>query len=79
MMDAENLPATFKEMCEYIAAAQFLRKDEHYLTSEEIFNYSPTGELYMLFEWYCIAVKVNEARAKLNATLRTMMAKKGVK
>ena len=72
-MSAANLPATFKEMCEYIAAAKFLSRDEHYLTAEEIFNYSPTGELYMLFEWYGIAVKVNEARAELSKTLREMM------
>ena len=72
-MSAANLPATFKEMCEYIAAAKFLSRDEHYLTAEEIFNYSPTGELYMLFEWYGIAVKVNDARGKLNEILSTMM------
>ena len=64
-MSAANLPVTFKEMCEYIAAAKFLNRDEHYLTVEEIFNYSPTGGLYILFEWYGIAVKVNEARGRV--------------
>lgn len=44
---------TMKEMCELIARADFLRKDDGTApTAEEIFNYSPSGELFMVFAWY---------------------------
>jgi hypothetical protein len=42
---------TYKYMCEliskYWAEAKGVNK-----TPEEIWNYSPTGELYMIHEWY---------------------------
>lgn len=40
-------------MCEKIARANFLRKkDGTAPTPEEIFNYSPTGELASIWGWY---------------------------
>ncbi len=52
---------TFQEMCEIIAEANhrrpFLRfvDDGSLPTAEEIFHYSPTGELAKLFDWYEMA------------------------
>lgn len=46
-------PKTFKEICEFIAEADILRnKAGEPPTAEEIFNYSPTGELFMISVWY---------------------------
>jgi hypothetical protein len=52
---------TGKEMCELIS--EFF--DAHGLnkTWEEIWNYSPTGELFHVFEWY-EAAKVWKERTK---------------
>jgi hypothetical protein len=53
------LPNTFKEMCDVIVQADILqKKDGSKFTAEEIFNYSPTGELYEIFFWYEYAQKV---------------------
>ena len=45
---------TMKQMCEHIVKSRILKyKDsEEGPTAEEIFNYSPTGELSSVFEWY---------------------------
>lgn len=44
---------TMNEMCETIVESGILRKkDGSELTPEEIYNYSPTGELFMIFIWY---------------------------
>lgn len=51
---------TGKEICEHIAKANFLFKEgtDIPLTADEIWNYSPTGELFMLHEWYENACKI---------------------
>jgi hypothetical protein len=55
---------TYKEMCETIAAANILKfQDGTQPTAEQIFNYSPTGELFMIPEWYAIAKKKLEEDA----------------
>ena len=65
---------TFKDMCDVIVSAKFLcNKDGTLRTSEEVFNYSATGELYMIFEWYQIALVMLEKRAELNTILERMM------
>jgi hypothetical protein len=47
---------TMREMCETIVQSGILKKtDGTAPTAEEIFNYSPTGELFMIFEWYEVA------------------------
>ena len=45
---------TMKQMCEHIVKADILqfKDDKSSPTAEEIFNYSPTGELYMVFQWF---------------------------
>ncbi len=44
---------TMKDMCETIVEADFLRSpDGTPPTAEQIFNYSPTGELFDVFFWY---------------------------
>ena len=44
---------TMKQMCETIVSADFLRyQNGDSPTAEQIYNYSPTGELYMVFTWY---------------------------
>jgi hypothetical protein len=43
-------------MCETIVEADILRsKDGETPTAEDIFNYSPGGELFMVFQWYELA------------------------
>jgi hypothetical protein len=50
---------TMKQMCEHIVKADLLeRPDGTKPTAKEIFNYSSTGELYMVFEWYKMACEV---------------------
>ena len=50
-------------MCEAIVEADFLRKkDGAAPTAEEIFNYSPTGELSKIHEWYEIAKEMLAAK-----------------
>jgi len=52
---------TFKEVCEVIAESNILSNKEGINpTPEQVFDYSPTGELFMLWEWYEIAVQVIE-------------------
>jgi hypothetical protein len=49
--------ASFKDMCVHIVKAELLtKKDGSLLTWEDVFNYSSTGELFMIFEWYNDAV-----------------------
>ena len=68
-----ELPSTFREMCETIAHAHFLiKKNGSYATAEEIFNYSPTGELWMIFHWYEVAIFVNSKRTELKQILYDM-------
>jgi hypothetical protein len=44
---------TMQEMCEHIVRADILQfKDGTIPKAEEIFNYSSSGELYMVFKWY---------------------------
>jgi hypothetical protein len=44
---------TIVDMCETIAKAKILCKsDGTHPTAVEIFNYSPTGELFMIWIWY---------------------------
>jgi len=49
---------SMKGMCEFIASMELLedKKTKQPLTPEEIFNYSPTGEVYMIYEWYAEAI-----------------------
>ena len=47
---------SMKQMCEKINEANILiNKDGSNPTPKEIFNYSASGELFMIFEWYEIA------------------------
>lgn len=46
---------TGRMMCEHIVKADFLRfkgKDSKAPTADEIWSYSPTGELLMIADWY---------------------------
>lgn len=55
---------TMKEMCEKIVESDILRKPNGEApTAREIFEYSPSGELFMVFEWYDMAVEVIKAKA----------------
>jgi hypothetical protein len=57
-------PKTYREMCEAIVEAGILRKrDGSAPTWLEVFEYSPTGELFMVFGWYEMAKSLLEARA----------------
>jgi len=52
---------SIRQMCETIEKAKILEKsDGSLLTAEEIYNYSPTGELFMVFQWYECAIKILE-------------------
>lgn len=51
---------TGRQMCEAIRAADFLRKANGTApTAKEIWESSPSGELYQVFEWFEIAKVVN--------------------
>jgi len=54
---------TMKEMCEHIVKADIVQFKDNKTspTAEEVFNYSPSGELYMVFQWY------NEACDKIGS------------
>lgn len=55
--DFENL--TMRDLCEHIVKADILQfNDGTSPTAEEIFNYSPSGELSQVFVWYEIACEV---------------------
>jgi hypothetical protein len=57
-------PVTMKEMCETIEREHFLKaKDGHFMSAEEIWNYSPTGELALIEEWYAMATERANRRA----------------
>lgn len=57
----ERKEVTFQQMCKEIAESKMLTKrDGTHPTALEIFNYSPTGELFMVYEWYSILVRWNE-------------------
>ena len=54
---------TIKEMCETIVKADFLRnQDGSSPTAEQIFNSSPSGELFQVFEWYEDAKQILESK-----------------
>ena len=58
---------TFLDMCKVIVKSGILRKqDGTPPTAEEIWNYSPNGELFMIFEWYKVAKKVLSEKATEN-------------
>lgn len=62
--EATAATITMKQMCEAIVEADFLRfKDGRKPTPEEVFNYSPSGELYQVFAWYDVAVALKDAQA----------------
>ena len=49
---------TMEEMCETIVKAKLLKnKDGTEPTAKEIYEYSPAGELSMVFFWYKAAKK----------------------
>ncbi len=60
-----NTGLTMKQMCETIVKADCIAlPDGTKPTAEEIYNYSATGELIMVFEWYAIATAVLEDEQK---------------
>jgi len=54
---------TGQEMCEFIVKADILRFSGVPPTAEEIWNYSPSGELHQVFFWYELAQFVVKKRA----------------
>jgi hypothetical protein len=52
---------TIRQMCEHIEKAEILAfKDGSRPTAKQIFNYSPTGELYKIWDWYDMACFILE-------------------
>lgn len=50
-------PCTYQMACEHIEKANILtHKDGSPYKATEIFNYSRSGELFMISEWYLMAV-----------------------
>jgi len=48
---------TMKEMCEAIEKAKILTKpDGTFPTALEIYNSSPTGEIWQIVEWYELVI-----------------------
>jgi hypothetical protein len=56
---------TIGEMCEVIADSEIITKpDGTHPTAKQVFNYSPTGELFMIWDWYEQAKCVVNAKTK---------------
>ncbi len=53
---------TGKQMCEVIAE-EFSLTLGRKITPEEVWNCSPTGELFMIYEWYQKALELRAARS----------------
>lgn len=54
---------TGREMCEKIVEAGILVKpDGSNPTPKEVWEYSPNGELFMVFKWYQMALSVLESQ-----------------
>ena len=48
---------TGKEMCDFIAKHNIMEHDDGTpFTAEDYWNYSPTGELAMVYVWYEMAL-----------------------
>jgi len=60
-----ELPSTFREMCGNAVARFLIKSDGTHANAEEIFNHSPTGELYMIFYWYEVAALIKLQRSEL--------------
>lgn len=61
---------TFKDMCDTIVESDILKKEDGSSpTSEEIFHHSPTGELFMIFGWYEMALLVLKTKAEITSML----------
>lgn len=54
-------PKTYRQMCEFIADQKLLAGDP---TADEIFNYSPGGELYKIHVWYLDALEMSVKNKK---------------
>jgi len=62
-MKRKKYTMTMKEMCEIIVESGILRKpDGTSPTAREVFDYSPSGELSMVLEWFDTAMLVLAAR-----------------
>lgn len=64
-MKPKKQHVTYKEACEIISKSKILEKDGVNPTWEQIWNYSPTGELDMIDEWYEIASALEEHKEEL--------------
>lgn len=54
------------DICEVIETSGILKKkDGSNPSAIEIFNYSPTGELFMIHEWFDIALMKLEFKGKI--------------
>lgn len=59
-------PKTFHEMAEAVEkVGQMQKRDGTKPTAAEIFNSSPTGELFQVAEWYRSAVRIQVTVGKL--------------
>jgi hypothetical protein len=54
---------TMKDMCEVIEKSGILNTDDKKPTAREIFEYSSTGELSMVFVWYEVAKQLTTQSA----------------
>jgi hypothetical protein len=68
---------TMKEMCDVIVEADFLRKEDGTKpTAEEIFNYSPSGELSQVFFLYYEALAILKRYDEMPKWVRAMIQPK---
>lgn len=58
---------SYKDMCEKIVEAKFLQKNGKFIENpEEIYNYSPTGELIMIPIWFIDAYNLLKDNKNFN-------------
>lgn len=62
---------SIEDMCLEIEKGKFLKdKEGKNPTATEIYNYSPTGELFMIFTWYGMAIEVKKMKSKLDILIK---------
>ena len=65
-------PVTGQQMCEAIVeAGLMLKADGTPRTPKEVWEYSPTGELYMVYAMYDVAKRILRNRKAQNTTKET--------
>lgn len=67
---------TYKDVCEFIVETEKILDPETKVTWKDVWFYSPTGELYMIIEWYEQAKALREYMSTLNSEQLSLFIQK---